>query len=39
VTETLEATAASPSKPKGRTSHPIRSLLVRRLLTGVARYG
>jgi len=35
VTETLEATAASPSKPKGRTSHPIRSLLVRRLLSGV----
>jgi peptide/nickel transport system permease protein len=35
MTETLEATAASPSKPKARTNHPIRSLLVRRLLTGV----
>jgi peptide/nickel transport system permease protein len=35
MTETLEVTAASPSKPKARTSHPIRSLLVQRLLTGV----
>jgi peptide/nickel transport system permease protein len=35
MTETLEATAASPSKPKARTNHPIRSLLVGRLLTGV----
>jgi peptide/nickel transport system permease protein len=35
MTETLEQTAASPSKPKARTNHPIRSLLVQRLLTGV----
>jgi peptide/nickel transport system permease protein len=35
MTETLEVTAASPSKPKARTNHPIRSLLVQRLLTGV----
>jgi len=36
MTETLEATGATaPKKPKGRTSHPIRSLLVRRLMTGV----
>ncbi|MDT5070503.1 MAG: peptide/nickel transport system permease protein [Mycobacterium sp.] len=35
MTDTLESTAASPSKPKARTSHPIRSLLIQRLLTGV----
>jgi len=35
MTETLEVPAATPSKPKARNSHPIRSLLVQRLLTGV----
>jgi peptide/nickel transport system permease protein len=38
MTETLEAPAGAtaPKKPKGRRkSHPIRSLLVRRLMTGV----
>jgi peptide/nickel transport system permease protein len=37
MTETLEATAgaAVPKKPRARKNHPIRSLLVRRLMTGV----
>lgn len=35
MTETLEATGAIATKPKGRAAHPIRSVLVSRLVTGV----
>jgi peptide/nickel transport system permease protein len=35
MTETLRATGAIATAPKRRTSHPIRSLIISRLLTGV----
>jgi len=35
MTETLQVTGATATEPKGHTAHPIRSLLISRLLTGV----
>ena len=35
MTEALQTTAAVATEPKGRTAHPIRSLVVSRALTGV----
>ena len=35
MTEVLQATGVVAPQPKGRTAHPIRSLLISRLATGV----
>ena len=35
MTQVLQATGAIAPQPKGKTAHPIRSLLISRLATGV----